>query len=81
MSNKVGTAYENFTLKRAEEMYMNKMIMLVQLDDPNPDYNGLIGVVEKVSLDPWGDVRLDGTWAGIGVYPAVDEIKIIEEEK
>ena len=44
-----------------------------------PQYSGKIGIVSKISIDPWGDERLDGTWGGCAIYPDKDEFEIIEE--
>ena len=46
-----------------------------------PQYSGKVGVVNKISIDPWGDERLDGTWGGCAIYTAKDEFEVIEEVK
>lgn len=65
-------------LKQAREVYLNKTIKIIQLEDPVDRYNGKTGVVERVELDPWNDIRLDGTWGGIGIYPHVDKIEVLK---
>lgn len=43
-----------------------------------PHMAGKEGIVESVSRDPWGDLRLDGTW-GIALYPGKDIYEIIND--
>ena len=63
------------------ENLVGKKIRIVALDDPYADrYIGKEGIVERVSTDPWGDVRLDGTWGGIAIYPHVDSFEVIDDE-
>lgn len=51
-------------------------IEILDLDDPYKDrYIGKRGFITEVSQDPWGDVRLDGTWGSIGIYPEKDSIR------
>ena len=65
------------TLQLAREKYLGKTIRIISLEDPSPRYNGKTGIVEQVMLDPWGDVRLDGTWGGVGIYPKVDKVEVL----
>lgn len=61
------------------EELVGKRIRIVALDDPYADrYIGKEGVVESVSTDPWGDIRLDGTWAGIGIYVKCDKFVVLD---
>lgn len=43
-----------------------------------PQYTGREGVVQSISKDPWGDIRLDGTWGGCAVYIKSDRYTIIK---
>lgn len=53
-------------------------IRIVSLNDPYAShYVGKEGVVTKVSVDPWGETRLDGTWGGIAIFPSMDSFEII----
>lgn len=51
-------------------------IRIISMDDKwsGNDYAGKEGVIEKVGVDPWGDMFLCGTWGGLTVYPKVDKI-------
>lgn len=49
--------------------------------DGEPQYTGKEGVVEKITTDPWRDVRLEGTWGGCAVYINKDCFEVIEEDK
>ena len=64
-------------LELLEKKWLNKRICIIRLEDPVDRYAGKEGIVKQVALDPWGDLRLDGTWGGIGIYPKVDEIEVI----
>ena len=43
-----------------------------------PQYTGKIGIVERVSVDPWGDTRADGTWGGCALYLNTDSYTILK---
>lgn len=43
-------------------------IRIIEMEG-EPQYAGKEGVVESISTDPWGDLRLDGTWGGCALYP------------
>lgn len=62
---------------------VGKRIRIISLaDEPNPDlYVGKEGIVNQYEIDPWGDVRLSGTWGGIAIYPKYDKFEIINESE
>lgn len=61
------------------EKLIGKRIRIVSMDDPFASrYIGKEGVIESVSEDPWGDVRLEGTWGGVAIYPDVDSIEVLD---
>ena len=61
------------------EELVGKKIRIVSMDDPYADrYIGKEGVVESVSEDPWGDIRLDGDWGRVAIYPKVDRFEVLE---
>lgn len=68
----------NEKLEQAKAKYLGKTIRIISLEDPSPRYNGKTGIVEQVMLDPWHDLRLDGTWGSIGLYPRVDKVEVVE---
>ena len=41
-------------------------------DKAGDRYVGRRGTVTKVEPDPWGDMRIEGTW-GIALYPSVGD--------
>lgn len=45
-----------------------------------PQYNGKVGKVINISVDPWGDTAIHGTWGGCSLYPNIDEFEIINED-
>ena len=54
-----------------------KIVSLV--DEPyNSNYQGKIGVVKKISKDPWGDLRMSGTWGSIYIYIDKDAYEILK---
>ena len=56
----------------------DKIRIISLVDEPfNSRYYGLTGVVQRISVDPWGDERADGTWGGIGIYTNKDTYEII----
>lgn len=54
-------------------------IKITNIDDA-PYYNGRVGVVKRISTDPWGDIVFDGTWGSVGVYLNVDTIVKVDDE-
>ena len=61
------------------EELVGKKIRIVSMDDPYADrYIGKEGIVERVSEDPWGDVRLDGDWGGVAIYLKVDRFEVLD---
>ena len=61
------------------EELVGKKIRIISIDDPYADrYIGKEGVVKSVSEDPWGDVRLDGDWGGIAIYPKADRFEVLD---
>lgn len=48
--------------------------------DGEPQYTGKEGVVKKVSQDPWGDIRIDGTWGGCALFCGKDKFEVIKED-
>ncbi len=63
------------------EFRVGQKIRIVDIvDEKDPSrYIGKEGVITKVSIDPWGELRIDGTWAGIGLFPNKDTIEVLEE--
>ena len=56
-------------------------IKIINMDDAQ-HYNGRVGIVEKITTDPWNDVRFEGTWGGFALYPEVDLwAKVVPNEK
>lgn len=45
-----------------------------------PQYDGRKGVIEHISIDPWGDCAVYGTWGGCAVYPKVDRVRKLDTE-
>ena len=43
-----------------------------------PQYSGKEGIVTKISVDPWGDTQIRGTWGGCAIYPNQDTFVVIE---
>lgn len=61
------------------EELVGKKIRIVSMDDPYADrYIGKEGVVERVSEEFWGDIRLDGTWGEIAIYPEIDRFEVLD---
>jgi len=54
-------------------------IKIEYINDPfASDYSGRVGVVQRISKDPWGDTRIEGTWGGLAIYPSQgDAFKVI----
>ena len=44
----------------------------------NSNYQGKVGVIKEIETDPWGDVRISGTWGGIYLYPDKDTLVKVE---
>lgn len=45
-----------------------------------PQYTGKEGVIERISVDPWGNTAYYGTWGGCAVYPSAgDVVEVITE--
>ena len=58
---------------------VGKKIRIISMDDPYADrYIGKEGVVERVSEEFWGDVRLDGTWGELAIYPNIDRFEVLD---
>ena len=56
----------------------DKIRIISLVDEPyNSNYQGKEGVVERIETDPWGDLRMGGTWGGIFVYIYKDEYEIV----
>ena len=56
----------------------DKIKIISLTDEPyNSNYQGKIGIVERIETDPWGDKRMSGTWGGIFVYIHKDKYEII----
>jgi len=47
--------------------------------DNEPQYTGKVGVVEKITKDCYGEMRLEGTWGGCAIYPSIDSYTILNE--
>ena len=61
------------------EELVGKKIRIVSMDEPYADrYIGKEGIVQRVSEDPWGDIRLDGDWGGIAIYTKVDRFEVLD---
>lgn len=61
------------------EELVGKKIRIISMDDPYADrYIGKEGIVQRVSEDPWGDVRLDGDWGGVAIYQKVDRFEVLD---
>ena len=61
------------------EELVGKKIRIISMDDPYADrYIGKEGIVQRVSEDPWGDIRLDGDWGGIAIYTKVDRFEVLD---
>jgi hypothetical protein len=46
-----------------------------------PQYCGKTGIVRGVSIDPWGETKIDGTWGGCSLYAEKDSYRIINNRK
>ena len=66
-----------------KEIKIGDTIKIISLlDEPfNSNYQGKIGVVKSVEIDPWGDTRASGTWGGIYIYPDKDTIEIVKSSE
>lgn len=58
---------------------VGEMIRIICMDG-EPQYAGKEGVVERVSKDPWGDIRIDGTWGGCALFYGKDQFEVIKED-
>jgi hypothetical protein len=45
-----------------------------------PDYAGRTGIIQSISVDPWGDEFYRGTWGGLSIYPSKDRIEVINND-
>lgn len=56
-------------------------IKVIYMNDPYAsDYNGRVGTITRICNDPWGDLRYEGTWGGLAIYPCEgDKFEIIEK--
>lgn len=56
----------------------DKIKIISLTDEPyNSNYQGKVGIVEKIETDPWGDLRMSGTWGGIWLYINKDQYEIV----
>lgn len=57
----------------------DKIRIISLVDEPyNTNYEGKEGVVKHIERDPWGDLRMAGTWGGIFIYINKDNYEIIK---
>lgn len=57
----------------------DKIKIISLTDEPyNSNYEGKEGIVTKVETDPWGDIRVGGTWGGIYIYVYKDTYEIVK---
>ena len=67
------------TMITHSKLKVGDTIRIVSMQDPYSKlYEGRCGTVTSISKDPWGDLRVEGTWGSIALYPDHDCLVVVE---